>query len=751
MDGSPVEGPWEEWTQRCAAIARQYRPGLLREIAGRLAGARIRSTPETLAAELAAAQSNPPRVDRRIAQLSYAARCVLACVSRSRQPVWKVSHLATLLAACGFHDGIAPQEECIQAGLMFPALAADEPAEFDDLQQWLGRTGWTQAAVLVHPAAAARLRDLPLLQENGQPLGNVAAPEQPPAWPEASDTSSLAPSEPSAGPILAASAAPDTPPLAAHQASGKLPPTDGLDWPLRLAVLWQRLRATPARRTQAGVLFKKDLQRLLADATLQAPLPTGETADAAILALLWATASGLVRSEGDALQAAPFPPAWRQPLPTLLAELYATLWHVEDWDPLHGYRPHAAESEAVLPTAGLLLLLAIAAAPTGRTCAELARWLWERHPSWSGTLPPHCHATLGQPWVKNWLAAIAGPLQLVEMDGEQVRLAPLGRWLVGLETSPPAAPAAFPQTLMVQPNAEIVAYRQGLTPTLIAELGRFATWKTLGAACVLELQEAQVQRGLAEGLSAAQMLQTLQQHSSRGVPAGVADLLQRWTDKGERVTLYPEAVLVEFASAADLETALARGLVTVRLGERFGMTADGREPDLRHFRLLANRHYDLAPTVCLHVAADGLTVEVDPLAADLLAELELQRFAEPLPSGPAAPRRYQLTAARLRQAAQTLSPDQIDAWFVARSGQPLPPAARLLLHAPQWTAQARSALIVRLPCPEAVDGLLQWSPARNWIAERLGPQVIRVEPEHLGSLQAALAAIGLPVEILPPL
>ncbi len=750
MDDLPVDDPWGEWTQRCAAIARRYRAGLLREVAGRLAGSRVRSTPETLAAELAAVQGNPPRVDRRIAQLSDAARCVLACISHSRQPVWKVAHLATLLAACGYHDGVVPLEECIQAGLMFPALATDEPAEFDDFQQWLGRTGWSQAAVLVHPAAAARLRGLPLVQENGQPLGNVKAAEESPAQPENRIRSSLAASEPSDEPGLASSAAPDTPPLAVDEVSGKLPPADGLDWPLRLAVLWQRLRAGPVRRTQAGILFKKDLQRLQADATLQAPLPTGEAADAAILALLWAAASGLVQPEGDVLQAAPFPPAWRQPLPTLLAELYAALWHVEDWDPLHGYRPHAAESQPVLPTAGLLLLLAVAAAPAGRSCDELARWLWERHPSWSGTLPAHCHATLGRPWVKKWLTVIAGPLQLVEMEGEQVRLAPLGRWLVGLETSPPAASAAFSQTLLVQPNAEIVAYRQGLTPALIAELSRFASWKTLGAACVLELQEAQVQRGLAEGLTAAQMLQTLQQHSSRAVPAGVADLLRRWTDKGERVTVYPEAVLVEFASAADLDAAMARGLVAVRLGERFGMTADGSEPDLRHFRLLANRNYDLAPAVCLRVAEDGLTVDVDPLAADLLAELELQRFAEPLSGGPSAPRRYQLTAARLRQAAQTLSPEQIDAWFVARSGQPLPPAARLLLHAPRWTAQARSALILRFPSPEAVDGLLQWPPARTWIAERLGPQVVRVEPEHLEPLQAALAAIGLSVEVIPP-
>src|SRR5581483_11029865 len=82
--------------------------------------------------------------------------------------------------------------------------------------------------------------------------------------------------------------------------NGGLTPTarqaDGLDWPLRLGVVWQQLQAGPVRFTQANLLVKKDLSRLQADEVLAAP--PGDLAvclpDAGVLALLWGAATGLV-------------------------------------------------------------------------------------------------------------------------------------------------------------------------------------------------------------------------------------------------------------------------------------------------------------------------------------------------------------------------------------------------------------------------------------------------------------------------
>jgi len=48
---------------------------------------------------------------------------------------------------------------------------------------------------------------------------------------------------------------------------------DGLEWPLRLAALWQMASAEPLRRTQQGEFFKRDQERLRNNLLLNSPPP----------------------------------------------------------------------------------------------------------------------------------------------------------------------------------------------------------------------------------------------------------------------------------------------------------------------------------------------------------------------------------------------------------------------------------------------------------------------------------------------
>src|SRR5439155_18152263 len=107
-------------------------------------------------------------------------------------------------------------------------------------------------------------------------------------------------------------------------------------------------------------------------------------------------------------------------------------------------------------------------------------------------------------------------------------------------------------------------------------------------------------------LTLPMMLQTLARHGTRPVPPNVADLLQRWSNKRERITVYTSAVLVEFPTAADLDAAVGRGIVVTRITDRIGMTADGKEPGLTQLRLIGNRDYEGRPQRCVTVAADGV-------------------------------------------------------------------------------------------------------------------------------------------------
>ena len=218
------------------------------------------------------------------------------------------------------------------------------------------------------------------------------------------------------------------------------------------------------------------------------------------------------------------------------------------------------------------------------------------------------------------------------------------------------------------------------------------------------------------------IMQSLARHSSRPIPPAVIDLLQRWASKRERITMFSSAVLVEFATPAELDAAIGRGIVAVRLNDRIGMTADGNEPGLNQLRLIANRDYEARPLQCVQVEGDGVTLTIDVAAADLLLDAEIVRFSEALPSEQLAPRRYRLNGELLRRAAESLPLTDIDAWFIDRTGQPLSPAGHLFLVGPQAPPPVAVRLLAvhspRLNLPMAsCNGLRPASSSRSGSAQ----------------------------------
>ena len=106
------------------------------------------------------------------------------------------------------------------------------------------------------------------------------------------------------------------------------------------------------------------------------------------------------------------------------------------------------------------------------------------------------------------------------------------------------------------------------------------------------------------------------------------------------------------------------------------MTADGGEPSLSQLRLIGNRDYEAKPQRCLTVADDGVTLTVDTPQADLLLEAEIGYFAEPLPIETGGVRKFRLTPATLRRAAESgRSLADIDQWFTERTGARFRPRA----------------------------------------------------------------------------
>jgi hypothetical protein len=717
----------DTWPDLLRRTLASYDEPLLRRVATRLVRPRNQWPAEELIERSVSTAANAPMIDRRLKDLEPAGRQLLALIGHSRQPRWSLGNLVELALALGHPDGLQPVFALLEAGLLFPLLPGAEagpgkaagdgaPAgRIKTFEQWLGAGAHNGPAVFCPPQIAARAV--------GEDLGlpDLSRPEE--------GDEEVAPFAPLGAPQEA----------------------DGLEWLLRVAVLWQQVSAAPLRRTQQGGFFKRDAERLGQDPLLNGP-PADRLADVPDLGFLvaaWAEAEGVLRPAEGELRAGPLPAAWERGLAAALESLYADLPRLHTWNALAGWRGDGGPAGNPFPSAYLLTLLLLARLPDGAFVrpAALEAWVTARHPYWAGE---SMRPSRRKPWAEAFLLGVAYHLRLVQVarnaDSDWgVRLAQAGRWLLGLAEAS-ALETAFPQTLLVQPNLEILAYRQGLSPDLIARLTRCAAWKSLGAACTLQLGPESVYRALESGETFETIRRTLERHGTRALPPAVLDSLRTWADKRDRITVYPSATLLEFASAAELDEALARGLPAVRVADTLAVVASEDAIDFRHFRLTGTRDYALPPEKCVTVEPDGVTLTVDPGKADLMLDTELPRFAEPLPAA-AGRRQYRMTPATLAAAREAgLGVPALEAWFRQRAGQPLSDAARLLLTAPQVPPpRLQRHLVLHVDSEETADGLMQWPATRALVEERLGPTALAVAEGNVAALRERLKAAGIAV------
>src|SRR5438552_2242197 len=230
---------WNDYLRRTLAC---YDTSLLRQVVGSLCRPRNQWPVDELIERSLQAVDNPAVLDRRLQDLGAGARRALALIGHSRQPRWQVGQLVEMLVTLGESDGLKPIQDLLQAGLLHPELrlpAVEEtngrlkrpPARLKSFEQWLTASSDSSPAVFAHPAISARAL--------GTDLGLPSCP----------------------GAVALGV-------VTVHEA-------DGLEWLLRLAVLWQQAASSSLRRTQQRDFFKRDLDRLRGD-----PLLTGPSADA---------------------------------------------------------------------------------------------------------------------------------------------------------------------------------------------------------------------------------------------------------------------------------------------------------------------------------------------------------------------------------------------------------------------------------------------------------------------------------------
>ncbi len=699
--------PAAYWSERLRQTLESYDEPLLRAVAAKLIKPRNQWPVADLIERCDAAVENPAILDRRVQELEPASRQLLALMARSRQPRWVLGNLVELAMALGHPDGLKPVFALLEGGLLYP----DGAGSIKSFEQWLVAAAGADLVVFTHPVIASRAAN--------EPLDLPDLSEKP------SSTSAL-------------------------RTSHSELESDGLEWLLRLAVLWQQVAALPLRRTMQGGFFKRDAERLGQNPILTGP-PGDRLVDVPDLGFLLAALAELegivIEAEGE-VRAGVLPSSWDDDLSAALTALWVDLFRLRTWNPLDGWRGEEPAGNP-FPSAYLLAFLLLDKLPEDAWAspAALEDWVTANHPYWhSEDLRP----SRQKPWLETFLLGVAYHLRLVQAKqgeaGWLVRLSPTGRALLG-STAAPDPIQGFPQTLLVQPNLEIIAFRQGLTPNLIGRLTRFATWKNLGAACTLQLEPESVYRGLENGESFDSIRLTLEQHGTKSVPSAVLEALRTWSNKRDRITVYPSATLLEFATSDDMAEAFARGLKAVRISDTMAVVASDDQIDYSLFRLSGNRDYALAPEKCVTVEPDGVTLSVDLARSDLLLETKLPRFAVPLGTAVGGKRQYRITPASLLAARESgITVMGLETWFAQRTGQPLPPAVRMLLTvATLPPPRFRRQLVLHVPGAEIADGLLQWPETRGLIESRLGPTTLVVPEESMPLLRERLKAMGVMV------
>jgi hypothetical protein len=687
------------FTDRLRAILERYDERLLRQVANKLCKPRNQWPAEELIDRCLATIGNAAMIDRRLADLDAASAQLLSLVGRSRQACWTVGSLVEMAVALGHDDGLRPIITLLEAGLLYPELPA-KGSRLKSFDLWLGQSSGRPATVIAPADITARALSLPV---NFPSCSGQVVLNKPTIY-----------------------------------------EADGLDFPLRIAGLWQIVQGNPLRRTQNAGFFKRDCDRLVADPVLNAAAQDVfvELPDAALLVVALAAGEKILLEVEGELRAGDVPAGWDDGLPSTIASLWTTLLHQGNWNSARGWCPEGAAANPY-PSTWLLALVLLGQLPADAwiSVEGLENWMNKHHPFW--------RVDKNGCSLASFFLGIAFPLGLVQAtraakDSWSVRLSSIGKWLLGLGPLPETS--SFPQTLLVQPNLEILAYRQGLTPALIARLSKLANWKTLGAACTLQLEPASVYRALEAGESFETILQTLQCHGMKPTPETVVNALRTWATKRERIRVYTVGALFEFNTAEDLADALARGLQAVKLSDRLAIVANDQEIDYRHFRLMSTRDYALPPERCVEVDPDGVTLAVDLAKSDLLIETEVARFAESLESSSTnGKRHYRLTPLSLAQGRGSgLSLPVLESWFQQRSGQPLPAASRLLLLASQLTPyEFRRPLVLQVPTAEMADGLMQWPETKALIQSRLGPTALTVDEDKLQALRERLDALGV--------
>lgn len=352
-------------------------------------------------------------------------------------------------------------------------------------------------------------------------------------------------------------------------------------------------------------------------------------------------------------------------------------------------------------------------------------------------------------WIEAALKTWAYFLGLVELtlNGESFtgfRLTQLGRGILHPELAANPEDVTAPtkknnSAWVVQPNFDVVAYLEQISPPQLAFLERFADREQANQHTALfHLRRHSIYRGLENGGTLDELLDGLIHSSVSDIPQNVLIEIREWASLREQITLYHRARLLEFPDEQALKTACQKGLKGKVIRNHF-LLLTGK---VSQFDYPRRKNYALALPPCLSITEKG-RIRIQADYHDLWIAAQLDQWAERVADG------WQLSLASVSDAIKSGKKltDFLNL-LSARLKKPLLKFTRLALWA--WAGRTPNVemgteIVLHCPDDEVFQALISSKQLRPHIKGKLTNNTFLVNDADLEQVSTILRWAGLEI------
>ena len=318
---------------------------------------------------------------------------------------------------------------------------------------------------------------------------------------------------------------------------------------------------------------------------------------------------------------------------------------------------------------------------------------------------------------------IAIDQSLKDKSGKGIVIAPgLGvDWLKNqaLEPQDPQA------SLLVQPNFDIIAYLEELTPNAMQALACADCTRIDTQTATFTITRSSVYRALETGFSVENMIKMLGENSRIPISGNVSSSIREWAGRRERLSLTQHSTLLEYHNSAERDAALQK-FKWQAVGTRFALVTQVPKGIDKH-------RYSSPPSRTIKFLSDGrFTLEggSDLAARAVLASIAIQDATGKFRIDPQAVRIGRFT-------------NQTREAFIARVTGGIPASLEALLSIWEGKRKAPSIASAILFQHEQAAALAEHPSLKPCFEMQLGPTAWLVKPGFEKQLEKTLKELGI--------